>query len=102
MKEKHWINYSNNKEEPTWLANSVATAHVINSNKYMFNKMKDRSIIVFGTGKETKTIVRGDVMICHSKMVQSINFKDLLLVPNFKQNSMSIIKLLKNNFKLQA
>ena len=68
----------------------------------MFNKIKDRSVRVVGTGKETKAIARGDVMIHHSKTGQLIKLKNVLLVPNFKRNIMSIPTLLKNHFKLQA
>ena len=79
-----------------------ATAHVTNKEKYMFNKVRDRNVILVGTGKETKAIVRGDVMICHSKSGKLIKLQDVLLVPNIKQNIMSIPKLLTNNFKAQA
>ena len=41
-------------------------------------------------------------MIYHSKTGQLIKLKVVLLFPNFKQNRMSIPKLLKNNFKVQA
>ena len=63
-----------------------ATEHVSNTKRYMFNKVKERSVIVVGTGKETKAIAKGDVMICHSRTGQLIKMKDVLLVPNFKQN----------------
>ena len=66
-KDKHWINYTNIDEEEEWLADSGATLYVTNTEKYMFNKIKDRSVIVVGTGKETKAIARGDVMIHHLK-----------------------------------
>ena len=49
-KEKHWMNYTNIEEEEEWLVDSGATAHVTNIEKYMFNKIKDRSVIVVGTG----------------------------------------------------
>ena len=68
----------------------------------MFNKVKGRNVIVVSTGKETKVIARGQVMICHSWTVHPIKLKDVLLVPNFKQNIMSISKLLKYNFKVQT
>ena len=84
LKQKHWINYTNIEEEEEWLVDSGATAHVTNIEKYMFNKIKDRSVIVVGTGKETKAIARGDVMIHHSKTGQLIKLKNVLLVPNFK------------------
>ena len=66
----------------------------------MFNKTKDRSVIVVGTGKEIKAIARGDVMIHHSTTEQLIKLKNVLLVPNFKQNIMSIPTLLRNHFKV--
>ena len=83
-KEKDWINYTNIEEEEEWMADSGATAHVTNTEKYTFNKIKDWSVIVVGTGKETKAIARGDVMIHHSKTGQLIKLKNVLLVPNFK------------------
>ena len=54
MKEKHWINYTNVEAEEEWLADSGATTHVSNTEHYMFNKVEDSSMIVVGTGKETK------------------------------------------------
>ena len=89
------------KEEEEWLVDSGATAHLTNTEKYLFNKVKDRSVIVVGTGKETKTIARGDIMIRHSGTGKLIKLKDVLLVLSFKQNIISIPKLLKNNFKVQ-
>ena len=63
IKEKHWINYTNIEEDEELLVDSGTSAHVTNTEKYMFNKVKDRIVIVVGTGKETKAIVRGEVMI---------------------------------------
>ena len=102
MTEKHWINYTNIEEEEEWLADSGATAHITNTEKYIFNKVQNRSVMVLGTGKETKAIATGDVIIRHSRTGQLIKLKDVLLVPYSKQNIMSIPKQLKNNFKVQA
>ena len=66
----------------------------------MFTKIKDKSTTVVGTGKETKATARGDVIIRHSITNQLIKLKDVLLVPEFQQNIMSIPALLKNNFKI--
>ena len=38
----------------------------------MFNKVKDRSAKVVGTGKITKQIARGDVLISHSEKGQIV------------------------------
>ena len=84
------------------LADSGATVHVTNSERNLFNKIKDRSTIVVGTGKETKALAQGDVIIHHPSSNQLIKLKDVLLVPEFKQNIMSIPALLKNNFQIQA
>ena len=70
--------------------------------RYLFNKTKDRSTIVVGTKKETKAPARGDVIIHHPNSNQLIKLKDVLLVPEFKQNIMSIHALLRNNFHKQA
>ena len=60
----------------------------------MFNKVKDRSVIVVEIGKEINATVRGDIMVCHSKIGQLIELKVVLLVPNFKHNIMIIRKIL--------
>ena len=67
----------------------------------MFNEIKDRSTGVVGTGKETEAKARGDMIIPHSITNQLIQLKDVLLLPEFQQNIMSIPVLLKN-FKIQA
>ena len=76
--------------------------HVTNSEKYFFNKIKDRSTIVVGIGKETKASAQEDVIIHHPNSDQLIKLKDVLLVPEFKQNIMSMPALLMNNFHMQA
>ena len=70
---KHWVNYTNIEEkEEKLLVDSGTTVHITNTEKYIFNKVKDRSVMVVGTGKETKAIARGDVMTCHSRTGQLI------------------------------
>ena len=54
MMNKQWINNIDVQQEEKWLANSGATVYMTNSERYLFNKIKDRSTIVVGTGKETK------------------------------------------------
>ena len=56
MINKQWINNIDVQQEEKWLADSGATVHVTNSERYLFNKTKDRSTIVVGTGKETKAL----------------------------------------------
>ena len=73
-----------------------------NSKRYLFNKTKDRSTIVVGTGKETKASAQGDGIIHHTNSNQLMKLKDVLLVPEFKQNIMSIPALLRNNFHIKA
>ena len=90
--------YVDVQQEEKWLADSRTTVHVANSEKYLFNKMKDRSTIVVGTEIETKASERGDVIIYHSNSNQLIKLKDILLVPEFKQNISSIPDVLRNNF----
>ena len=67
----------------------------------MVNKIKDRSTLLVGTGKETKVTARGDVIIRHSNTNQLIKPRDVLLDPEFQHNIMSIPALLKNSFKIQ-
>ena len=88
MMNKQWINNVNIQQEEKWLANSGATIHVTNLERYLLNKIKDRSTIVVGTGKETKASARGEVIIHHLNSNQLIKLKDVLLAPEFKQNIM--------------
>ena len=64
----------------------------------MFNKIKDKSTIVIGIGKEMKATARGDEIRHHSITNQLIKLKDMLLVPEFQQNIMSIPALLEKSF----
>ena len=73
-----------------------------NLERYLFNKTKDRSTLVVGTGKETKALAQGDIIIHHPNCNQLIKLKNVLLVPEFKQNIMSISALVRNNFHIQA
>ena len=102
LRSKHWIKDIETKKEEKWLADSGATTHVTNTEKYLFNKIKDRSTIVIGTGKETKATSQGNVIICHSITNQLIKLKNVLLVPEFQENIMNIPALLNNTFKIQA
>ena len=65
MMNKQWKNNTNVQQEETWLADSGATLHVTNSERNLFNKIKGRSTIVVETGKETKALAQGDVIIHH-------------------------------------
>ena len=85
-----------------WLAGSGATGHVTNLDRYLFNKTKYTSTIMVGTGKETNALAWGDVIIHHPSSNQLIKQKDVLLVPEFKHNIMSISALLRNNSHIQA
>ena len=67
------------------VADSEATTHITNTEKYMFNKIKDRSTIVVETGKETKATAQDNIIICHSITNKAIKLKDILLVPEFQQ-----------------
>ena len=102
MTNKQWTNNNDVQQEEKWLADSGATVHVTNSEKYLFNKMKGRSTIVVGSRKETKALAQGDVIIHHPNNDQLIKLKDVLLVTEFKQNIMSISALMSNNFHIQA
>ena len=48
LQQKHQVNFANDETVEEWLADSGASAHLTNSEKYMFNKGKDRSVIVVG------------------------------------------------------
>ena len=90
------------QQEEKWLANSGATIYGTNSERHLFNKTKDGSTIVVGTGKETKASAKGDVIIHLHNCNQLIKLKDILLIPEFKQNIMSIPTLLRINFHIKA
>ena len=90
-RKRHWVNFAKIENDEEWLADSGASAYMTNSEEYIFNKVKDRSIIVVITGKETRAIARGEVIICHSKTGQIVRLKEVLLVPDFKQTIMSIL-----------
>ena len=86
MMNKQWINNIYVQHEEKWLANSGATVHATNLKIYSFNKIKDRSTIAVRTEKETKASAQGVVIIHHTNSNQLIKLKDVLLVPEFKQN----------------
>ena len=54
MMNKQWINNVDVQQEEKWLADCGAKLYITNPKKYLFNKTKDRSIIVVSTGNETK------------------------------------------------
>ena len=100
--KKYWIHSIQSRTNESWLADSGASVHVTNSCKKMFNVIDDDSTIVVGTGKETKATKKGDLMLVHNIANQHILLKNVLYVPSFKQNIMSIPTLMKNGFSLNA
>ena len=54
MMNKQWIKNIVVQQEEKWLADSGATVHITNSEKYLFNKTKNKSTIVVEIGKVTK------------------------------------------------
>ena len=72
MTNKQWINNIDMQQEENWLADSVATIYVTNLEGYYFNKTKDRSTIMVGTGKVTKASARGDIIIWYPSSNQLI------------------------------
>ena len=75
----------NVESEEKWLVHSGSMVHVTNLEQYMVNKTKDRSTIVVGTGKETKALARGDIIINYTNTNHLIEYKNVLLVLDFKQ-----------------
>ena len=67
---KQCINNIDMQQEEKWLANRGATLHMTNLERYLFKKIKDRSTIVVGIGKETKASAQGNVIIRHTNSNQ--------------------------------
>ena len=99
---KYWIHSVQSRTNESWLADSGASVHVTNSCQKMFNVIDDDSTIVVGTGKETKATKKGDLMLVHNITNQRILLKNVLYVPSFEQNIISIPTLMKNGFSLKA
>ena len=102
QKKKYWIHSIQSNENESWLADSGASVHVTNSSEKMFNIVQDHSTIVVGTGKETQATEKGELILFHDDTEQKIHLKNVLYVPHFKQNIMSIPALLKNGFSVNA
>ena len=64
----------------------------------MLNVIDDNSTIIVGTGKETEAKKKGELILVHRTTNQKIHLNNVLYVPTFKQNIMSIPTLMKNEF----
>ena len=85
-----------------WLMDSGSTIHVTNSSKYFFNVEKTDSIIVVGTGNTMRARYKGTIVLAQSTTKEILVLKNVLYVPNFNQNIISVSLLLQQGYSLSG
>ena len=86
----------------SWLLDSGSTVHVTNVNQYMFNIKRTNSIVTVGTGNTVKAKYSGSVIIKQDVTQSVIVLNNVLYVPEFNQNIISINSLLSQGYKMEC
>ena len=81
-----------------WIIDSGASTHITNHANSLINKKHHEETIMFANGKKIKSTCIGDFVgyINDHKII----LKNVLLVPAFKRNLISVSKLIEQNFRV--
>ena len=82
-----------------WLMDSGSTVHVTYDDTYMFNKRKINSTITVGTGNKIKATSKGSLLLRQVNSNKTLLLSNILYVPSFNQNIISVTSLLQKGYK---
>ena len=86
---------SNKNQDPEiWILDSGSTVHVTNSHVGITNWAKAHETIIVGSGKEVKAYHKGTVTLRIGE--STLTLKEVLYVPKFAQNIVSVSRLVQN------
>jgi hypothetical protein len=88
-----------NKDE--WLIDSGATVHVTTSDKDMYNKQPTSRCVIVGNGEEIQAKCIGSVTLVRT-CGSTICLYNVLFIPDFSMNIMSLTKLLEKGTGIQG
>ena len=85
-----------------WLIDSGSTVHVTNCNKHMYHFAATNSTVTVGTGNRRKAIYKGSVLLRQLGTGKLIRLNNVLYVPDFNQDIISVSSLLKQGYVIQG
>ena len=86
----------------SWLIDSGSTVHVTNVNQFMFNIQRTNSVVTVGTGNTVRAKYSGSVIIQQDKTQSVIVLNNVLYVPEFNQNIISVNSLLRQGYRMEC
>ena len=81
-----------------WLLDSGSTVHLTNNKTYLRNLTRANTNVTVGTGTSVHAYVKGELMLEQLITRDVITLKDVLYVPSFNQNILSVSKMLKEGY----
>ena len=85
-----------------WLIDSGSTVHVTNCNKHMYHFAETNSTVTVGTGNSRKAIYKGSILLRQLRTGKLIRLNNVLYVPGFNQDIISVSSLLKQGYMLKG
>ena len=93
------VNESIEIENEKWLIDSGSTVHVTYDDTYMFDKRETNSTITVGTGNKIKARNKGSLLLRQFNSNKTLLLTNVLYVPSFNQNIISVTNLLQKGYK---
>ncbi len=94
--EMHEVNLTETKKEQ-WLADSGASIHVTNDMAGLVNKSNTTEKVVLGDNTVIKADTKGTLYLRDPESLKTIMLKNVLYVPNFRRNILSLGRLVEHN-----
>ena len=98
----HAVGESYGSGTEKWLMDSGSTVHVTTNKTYMFNLNNCSSTVTVGTGNTIKALFKGSIMLRQQITNKLIILHDVLYVPGFSQNIVSISNLLQRGYTMEG
>ena len=85
-----------------WLLDSGSTIHLTNNKSNLRNITNASTNVTVGTGTSVRAFIKGDLILKQLESDDVMVLKEVLYVPTFNQNILSISKLLKEGYVVKG
>ena len=96
--DKNKINNNNNNIITVWTIDSGASVHITYHGNLLKNKIPHKEEIFFANGQKVISTHKGDMEGYYNNTKFTLN--DVLLIPSFNKNLISVCQLTKQNYKV--